>query len=123
MQGKMLFSTTLLFFVAISAMGCTTKRVVVHEPVPRAVVVKQQPGPDKVVVVTKRPPAPKREVRPRRPSSRHVWVGGYWSWRGSKYVWVSGKWRVPPRHGGRWVAGHWKVQGGGWVWVAGRWRY
>ncbi len=123
MKSKMLLFTALFLFVATSAMGCTTRRVVVHEPAQRTVIVKDQPGPDKVVVVTKRPPSPKREVRARRPSSRHVWVGGYWSWRSNKHVWVGGKWVVPPRHGGKWVAGHWKKHGGGWVWVIGRWRY
>ncbi len=123
MTSKRLLCSTLFLFVAVSAMGCATKRVVVHEPAQRTVIIKDRPGPDKVVVVTKRPPAPKREVRVRRPSSRHVWVGGYWSWRSNKHVWVGGKWVTPPRHGSKWVAGHWKKHGGGWVWVIGRWRY
>ena len=113
---------TLFAFAAVSTMGCTTERVVVREPA-RTVVIKHQPGPDQVYVVTKRPPSPRREVRSRRPSRRHVWVGGYWSWRSHKYVWVKGRWTVPPRHGGKWVAGRWSKRSGGWVWVAGYWRY
>lgn len=123
MKRKTMLFTMLFCLAATSAMGCTTERVVVREPAPRAVVVNTQHGPDRVVVVTKRPPAPKREVRPRRSSRRHVWVGGSWSWSGHRYVWTAGRWVVPPRHGGRWVAGHWAQRGGGWVWVAGYWRY
>lgn len=123
MKRRMMLLTTLFSLAATSAMGCTTERVVVQGPAPRAVVVTEQPGPDRVVAVTKRPPAPRREVRPRRLSRRHVWVGGYWSWSGHRYVWKKGHWGVPPRHGGRWVAGHWAKRGGGWVWVAGFWRY
>ena len=123
MKGKTMMLATLITFVAVSTMGCTSERVVVREPAQRVVVVKQQPGPDQVIVVTKRPPSPRREVRPRRPSRRHVWVGGYWSYRSSNYVWVKGRWAVPPRHGGKWVAGHWSKRSGGWVWVTGYWRY
>ena len=113
----------LFAFVVVSTMGCTTERVVVREPAQRTVIVKKRPGPDQVYVVTKRPPPPRREARARRPSRRHVWVGGYRSWRGHKDVWVQGRWTVPPRHGGKWVAGHWSKRSGGWVWVAGYWRY
>ena len=123
MKHRTMMLTMLFCFVAIAAMGCTSERVIVREPARQTVVVKKQPGPDQVYIVTKRPPPPRREARPRRPSRRHVWVGGHWSWRGSKYVWVKGRWTVPPRHGGRWVAGHWSKRGGGWAWVAGYWRY
>ncbi len=123
MKSKMMLCTALLAFTTVSAMGCTTERVVVRDAAPdRVVVVKAQPGPDQVVVVAKRPPAPRREIRPRRPSLRHVWVGGHWAYRGSRYVWVQGRWTVPPRHGARWVAAHWTRRHGGWVFVAGYWR-
>ena len=111
MKYRTMMFAALFSLVAVSTMGCTTERVVVRGPAHHT------------VVVTKRPPAPKREVRPYRPSRRHVWVGGYWTWRGSKYVWVKGRWTVPPRHNGRWMAGHWSKRSSGWVWVAGYWRY
>ena len=122
-KSKSLFISTLLLFVAASAMGCATERVTYREAARHTVVVEEQPGPDKVVIVTRRPPSPRREVQPRRPSSRHVWVGGHWTWQREEYVWASGQWVVAPRHGARWIAGHWKKQRGGWVWAAGHWRY
>lgn len=74
------------------------------------------------VTVRVAPPAARVEVRGVAPSSRHVWVGGYWSWNGSTHLWVAGKWSVPPRGRARWVDGHWKnVPPGGWVWVPGHW--
>ncbi|MFQ5570677.1 MAG: YXWGXW repeat-containing protein [Rhodothermales bacterium] len=122
MKSKAWTSIALFLFIALSATGCTAERVVIREPDPHTVIVTDQPGPDRIIVVHKKPPPLKREIKPRRPSSRHVWVGGYWSWRSSKYVWVSGRWVVRPRSGVRWVSGHWKKQRGGWVWVGGRWR-
>lgn len=120
-KSKFGLNTVFLCIMAVSAMGCTTKRVVVHDPAVHAVVVDTQ-GAGQVVVVKKQPPPPRREVRPRRPSSRHVWIGGYWSYRGSNYVWVSGYWKKSPRHGAVWVSGYWKKQRGSWAWVGGRWR-
>lgn len=74
-------------------------------------------------VVRHAPPPPKLEVRkPRRPSSRHVWVHGRWSWSGHRWVWVSGHWSVPPSRKRAWVKGHWKRSGRGYVYVPGHWR-
>ena len=33
-----------------------------------------------------------REVRPARPSPRHVWVGGEWAPAGGTYSWRAGYW-------------------------------
>lgn len=69
------------------------------------------------------PPAARVEIRGTAPSPRHVWVGGYWSWKGTGHVWVGGKWTVPPRGRAVWVEGHWKHDPPrGWVWVPGHWR-
>ena len=122
MQGHALSTFALSLFVVASALGCTTERVVAREPA-RAVVVHEQAGPDRVVIVRKRPPRARREVQPRRPSRRHVWIGGHWRWHHRRYVWVAGRWVKPPNHGARWVAGRWAPRSGGWVWVAGYWRY
>ena len=105
-----LLVSALLLFAGTTVVGCA--------PAP---VVAQPPG-QQVVVVHKRPPAPRREVRPRRPSRRHVWVGGHWRWRRGRYVWVRGYWQVPPRGRAHWVAAHWRRHRGDWVFVAGRWR-
>lgn len=118
MKRSVLMTALMLGSLALTSMGCASSR-----PRPdRVVVVHDVAGPGKVVVVKKKPPARRREVRPHRPSQRHVWVPGHWDWRGHRYVWVSGHWAVPPRHGATWVAGHWEARHGGWVFVAGYWR-
>ena len=111
--------------VSLMATGCVAQeRVVVRTPAARSVVVvKDAPRSNQqVIIVKKRPPAPRREVRSHRPSRRHVWVPGHWEWRRSKYVWVRGHWAVPPRAGSVWVAGHWSKHADGWVFAAGFWR-
>lgn len=61
------------------------------------------------------------EVRPARPSARHVWVSGEWMPSGATYAWKPGYWAVPERPGGVWVRGHWGRRPRGWVWVPGHW--
>ena len=67
------------------------------------------------------PPAARVEVRTRAPSPRHVWVPGYWGWRGGRHVWIGGFWRMPPQPGHVWIEGRWVDSGGEWVWEEGRW--
>ena len=74
-----------------------------------------------VLVVKKKPPVVKVEVRPRAPYAGAVWVNGRWAWKKGKYVWVKGYY-VKPRKGYVWVPGHWNKRPGGYVWVAGHWR-
>lgn len=62
-----------------------------------------------------------RDVRPPRPSPRHVWIGGEWTPNGATYAWKSGYWAEPPRGGAQWISGHWRRRRGGWVWVPGHW--
>jgi hypothetical protein len=66
------------------------------------------------------PPAARFEVRPRAPSPRHVWVNGYWGWRGGKHVWEAGRW-VEGRPGFLWVDAHWVNEGGQWIFNEGHW--
>ena len=114
---------TLALLVAFTATGCASQHHTRHRD-DRVVVVHNQRGPDRIVVVHQRPPKHRPHVRkPRRPSRRHVWIGGYWDWRGHKHVWVSGRWAVPPRPGARWVTHRWDRHSGGWVFVKGYWRY
>lgn len=75
----------------------------------------------RVVVIKKRPPVVKVEIKPRAPFARAVWVPGHWRYHKKDYVWVKGKW-VKPRRGYRWVGGHWAKRPGGWVWIGGHWR-
>jgi len=67
------------------------------------------------------PPPPRVEVVPRRPSSRHMWIRGYWGWDGHRHVWTPGHY-VLARRGymyrePRWEGaghGHWRWHRGGW---------
>ncbi len=77
---------------------------------------------DRVVVIHRRPPMVRIEVRTRRPGRRHVWLGGHWQYRRGRYVWVKGRWAVPPRRGLVYVRPTWKRHGGGYVFVVGGWR-
>lgn len=117
-----IYSSALILALAFQAIGCSSRTIVREPAVNEAVVVRTASAPASVVLVAKKPPAPNYEVKPRRPSSRHVWISGHWTYRNSKYVWVPGKWVKPPTTKATWVAGHWKKKNGGWVWVAGYWR-
>ena len=68
------------------------------------------------------PPPPVREVIVARPGPRHVWVPGYYGYRGARYAWTPGYWAIPPRHRVAWVPGYWAHRPGGYIWVAGYWR-
>ena len=107
--------------------GCEspTESHVVSAPPPPApvvttssqpVIVQQAPAPTQVVVtstataagagtiiVTQAPPAVQHEVVLARPSSAHVWIPGYWTWRNNRYEWMGGHWEIPPRTDAVWV--------------------
>tara|TARA_R110001592_G_scaffold1788_1_gene10605 strand:- start:975 stop:1511 length:537 start_codon:yes stop_codon:yes gene_type:complete len=63
-----------------------------------------------------------RVYRSSAPSSRHIWVNGYWEYdrRLRRDVWVSGHWTVR-RDYHRWQDGRYSVMGGVRVWVPGVW--
>lgn len=67
------------------------------------------------------PPVIRTEVRTRAPSPRHVWVPGYWNWRGGRHVWTGGRWRLPPTRGLAWIEPRWVNEGGEWVFYDGYW--
>ena len=67
------------------------------------------------------PPAPRVEVIPRAPSPRHVWVPGYWAWRGGRHVWIAGHYELPPRGMHTWIEPRWEHRGGSYVFIEGRW--
>jgi len=41
-----------------------------------------------------KPPAPKAETQPPRPSKNAKWIAGYWHWE-TTWLWIGGWWRVP----------------------------
>jgi hypothetical protein len=103
--------------------GCGSypeSHVVSAPPPSNAVVVQPQPQPSQVVVaagaqvpagtiiVTQAPPVLQQEVAQARPSSDHVWVPGYWTWRNNRYEWMAGHWEVPPRTNAVWVTPRWE---------------
>jgi hypothetical protein len=108
--GIVLLAPSLLFLG-----GC-----VVEQPAGRAVYV--EPAPTGEVVVDVAPPPLQEEVVFAQPSPAHVWVRGYWMWRGGRHVWLAGRWELPPRAGFVWVEPRWEHRERGYVFVAGSWR-
>ncbi len=92
-------------------------------PSPSQPTVAAVPGPAgaSAIVVMQAPPALQQEVPPPRPSSDHVWVAGYWSWRSDHYEWVPGRWQIPPRAGATWVPPRWQPEGSSWRFYDGYW--
>jgi hypothetical protein len=73
-------------------------------------------------VVRQAPPAARDESIFDRPSPRHLWVAGYWTWQSDKYQWTAGHWEMPPRGMESWVAPRWEKKGDGYVFSEGFWR-
>src|SRR4051812_21192922 len=63
------------------------------------------------IVVTQAPPTMQQEVVLAQPSSQHVWIAGYWTWRNERYEWMSGHWELPPSSGAVWNAPRWEQHG------------
>jgi hypothetical protein len=87
---------------------------------PTAVTVPSPVGQSSIVVM-QAPPAVQQEVPTTRPSSSHVWVAGYWTWRNNQYQWLSGHWEMPPRTGAVWVPPRWQPEGSSWRFYEGYW--
>ena len=103
-----------------------TQQVVVTQPQatsPQAVSGTAVPTANGTVVVMQAPPAPQQEQVVARPSSEHVWVPGYWTWRNNRYEWRSGHWAVPPSTGAVWVSPKWeRLSDGSYRFTEGYWR-
>jgi hypothetical protein len=99
------------------------ERVRVETP-PPVVVREAPPGLRAEIVIHEAPPPPRREVMVERdrPSPRHVWVAGYWEWRGGRHSWVAGHWELPPRERAVWVEPRWEHRGDSYVFIQGTWR-
>jgi hypothetical protein len=75
-----------------------------------------------VVYVSARPPRALVEVRPVNPSRGHVWIPGFYAWRGRDYQWMPGHFELPPTGFGRWRPGQWRHDRRGWYFVEGHWQ-
>lgn len=73
------------------------------------------------VVIDVPPPPPQEEIIVEQPSSAHLWVRGYWVWRGGRHFWISGHWELPPEPGCVWIEPRWEHHDHGYVFVAGAW--
>jgi len=74
-----------------------------------------------LVVVTQTPPVAQQETVLARPSSDHLWLAGYWTWRNERYEWMPGHWELPPTMGATWVAPRWEQQGNAYRFYEGYW--
>ena len=100
--------------------GYWREAAVVSAPPPQPQVYVA-PAPPQEVIVVAGPPPPRQEVRYARPSALHVWINGYWAWRGGHHVWISGHWEMPPRGYRAWIEPRWERRGGNYVFIEGRW--
>lgn len=66
-------------------------------------------------------PAMQQEVVQVRPSSQHVWIAGYWTWRNERYEWMAGHWEMAPRSNSAWVAPRWERNGSSYTFYEGYW--
>lgn len=67
------------------------------------------------------PPAVQQEVALAQPSSKHVWLPGYWTWNNNRYEWMAGHWELPPTAASVWVAPRWEQQGTAYKFTEGYW--
>lgn len=94
----------------------TTQQVVVSQPGVAATVVTATPLANGTIIVTQAPPVAQQavvEARPARPSSSHVWIDGYWTWRNSRYEWIGAHWQEAPYSNARWVSPRWEQRSDG----------
>ena len=73
------------------------------------------------VVVTQAPPALQPDVVLAQPSSQHVWIAGYYTWRNDRYEWMTAHWELPPRTNAAWVKPAWEQQGNAYKFTEGYW--
>jgi hypothetical protein len=92
---------------------------------PVAVAYPAAPGtaPGQTIVVTQAPPTAVQEPVTERPSDRHVWIPGYYTYRDNRYVWITGRWELPPRADATWVAPRWERESNGYRFYEGLWEY
>ena len=72
-------------------------------------------------VTTQAPPAPQTDVVGPQPSSKYVWLTGYWTWRADQYQWIAGHWEQPPSPQSTWVSPRWEQEGAAFRFYEGYW--
>jgi hypothetical protein len=72
-------------------------------------------------VVATGPPPMVNEVTAVAPSSRHVWMPGYYSYNRGNYVFVNGSYGIPPRGKTSYVQGNWHNTSRGYKRDKGHW--
>lgn len=105
------------------------QQIIVTQPQQQVVVTQPQqvyatavaPGTVASYIVVQAPPAPQPEAVPPRPTSQHVWVGGYWTWQNNRYAWMAGHWEVPPYSTAVWVNPHTESENGAFRFYEGHW--
>ncbi len=107
---------------AVVVAAPSTPAPVYHSAPPPTPIYAPSSPPPTTIVVEQAPPPPVREYIIERPSQRHVWIEGYWAWRGGRHVWIAGHWDLPPRERVEWVQSHWEHRSNGYVFVDGFWR-
>lgn len=87
-----------------------------------AYVTTASPAPAvSTTIVTQAPPAMQQEVVLAQPTSQHVWLAGFWTWRNDRYEWMAGHWELPPNSGSVWVSPRWEQQGNAYRFYEGYW--
>jgi hypothetical protein len=106
-----------------AVVGPQPQQVIVTQQQPSQIVTTVAPsGATTSYVVVQAPPAPQAaQAIPTQPSSSHVWIDGYWTWRNNRYEWMAGHWEVPPFAGARWVAPRSESQSGAIRFYEGHW--
>ncbi|MES1194861.1 MAG: hypothetical protein ABUL65_03130 [Opitutus sp.] len=73
------------------------------------------------MVVTQAPPALQQDVVLAQPTSQHVWIAGYYTWRNDRYEWMTAHWELPPSTNAVWVRPTWEQQGNAYKFTEGYW--
>lgn len=87
-----------------------------------AIYMRVPPPPPNAVFVVREPPRVREEIIVVRPGPQHVWIPGYYIYRGNDYVLVPGRWELPPAGMREWVAPRWHHEPRGWYFIEGHWR-
>lgn len=96
----------------------TTTQTTQTTPTGTVVTTQSQPS---TIVVTQAPPALQTEATLAQPSSAHVWIPGYWTWRSNQYQWMAGRWEMPPYAGAKWMTPRWQTESGAYRFYEGYW--